>query len=89
MTTTIVIVLVAAVAFCLGRWYGRAERADIARIVALINSIPAVVIQTCPPNCPDCAVWDVTPYGATKKTLIGMDGKVIDSDAELDQELKS
>jgi len=55
MTTTIAIVLTAAVAFCLGRWYGRAERADIARIVALINSIPAVVIQTCPPNCPDCA----------------------------------
>jgi len=55
MTTTISIVIVAAVAFVLGRWYGRAERADIARIVKLINSIPAVVIQTCPPNCPDCA----------------------------------
>jgi len=54
MTTIIAIVLTAAVAFVLGRWYGRAERADIARIVALINSIPAVVIQTCPTNCPDC-----------------------------------
>jgi len=55
MSIVIAIVLTAAVAFWLGRYYGRAERDDIARIVALIRAIPAVVVQTSPANCPDCA----------------------------------
>jgi len=53
MTTTIAIVLVAAVAFCLGRWYGRAERERA--FWGTCRELTLSVVQTCPPNCPDCA----------------------------------
>ena len=55
MTTPIVLVIAFAVVFCLGRWLGQVESRERQ---AHIRHIATLIVQACPPDCPDCAEND-------------------------------